>query len=165
MARRPQFKMNRSFPTLCRTFVLFVLVTGNVTEAAAPSKTTDKAPATTRAIDPPLGFWSDQRTNLYFLVEAGKSDPGEAMSTENRRLQLGGPPPSKNKADNVFDAQKCERRGNTFVATGTFNWDSAKNVIEVEITWTAQSVTVKIVTNPGYEKFPVGTYVLKRQKR
>ena len=151
--------MKRPLHAICRMLGVVVFLSsmpGPVVGAEAPPKAGGKAPAAAKAVEPPVGFWSDGKTDLYVSVEAGKSDSSEAMFTERRRLQLGGPPPSRNKADDVFIPEKFERRGNSFVATGRFNWDSANNKIEVEIAWTAQGVTVKIVTNPGSNCFRQG---------
>jgi hypothetical protein len=169
MTRHGRTMMSELSRAICRSLGVAIAVLsmmrGGVAAGAEPApKSKAGAAVAAKAVEPPLGFWSDGRTGLYVSVEAGKGDSIEAMSTERRRLQLGGPPPSKNKADDVFLPEKFVRQGNSFAATGVFNWDSAKNAIEVEITWSAQTVTAKIVANPGYEPFPAGTYVLKRKK-
>lgn len=117
-----------------------------------------------KEIDPPLGFWTHTKTDLYVSIDTAGADAADELVIGKRVLQIGGPPPTQGKADDVFLLTKHERRGNSIVANGTFNWDSDQHPIELEITWTAKTVTVKILKNPGYQMFPVGTYVLKKQK-
>ncbi len=137
------------------------------TPAKKNTATATPAPAVAaaKAVEPPVGMWTDGKTGLYVLIQPAKGKAEDPFSTTTRRLQLGGPPPSKNKADDVFFAEKPERQGNEFTATGTFNWDTGNNQVAVVILWTATSVTVKIQKNAGYAMYPEGTYVLKREKK
>lgn len=128
-------------------------------------KKTGTTSTTAKEIDPPLGFWNHAKTDLYVSIDTAGADVADELVIGKRVLQIGGPPPTQGKADDVFLLTKHERRGNSIVATGAFNWDSDQHPIELEITWTAKTVTVKILKNPGYQMFPAGTYLLKKQKR
>ncbi len=139
------------------------LIFANAPHVSAADSSPKKSEA--KDIDPPLGFWVHAKSDLYVSIDPANADLPDELVVGKRMLQIGGPPPTQGKADDVFILTKHERRGNSIVASGSFNWDANSHPIELEITWTAKSVTVKILKNPGYQLFPVGTHVLKKQKR
>src|SRR5438105_4076805 len=102
-----------------------------IVHAETPRPKAATPPVAVKMVEPPIGMWTDQKTGLYIFVVPAKADPGEPLFTGSRHLQLGGPPPSKNKADDIFLEEKYERQGNGFLTTGTFAWDSAKNPVVV----------------------------------
>ncbi len=156
-------RLPTAFPLLTATLALALLGAAPVEAAdAAPKKPT--AAATKNEIAPPLGFWSHGKSGLYLSITPASADTTDELVIGKRALQLGGPPPTQGKADDVFIIAKHERSGNRILASGSFNWDADSRVIELEITWTTQGVTVNILKNPGYELYPVGTYALKKRK-
>jgi len=143
---------------------LILICAEPVLAADSSPKKTGATSTEAKEIAPPLGFWNHAKTDLYVSIDTAGADATDELVIGKRVLQIGGPPPTQGKADDVFFLTKHERRGNSIVASGAFNWDSNQHSIELEIAWTAKSVTVKILKNPGYQMFPVGTYVLKKQK-
>lgn len=115
----------------------------------------------------PIGSWSHEATGLYVSVTKAdnSSDSSSGIIIGDRYLVVGGPPPRKNKADDVFMPKQSKTEGGVVETNGTFNWDSDAKNVQFTIAWKDGKVLIEIVTNEGYDRFPVGKYLLKADKK
>jgi len=115
----------------------------------------------------PVGSWSHEATGLYVSVtKADKlSDSSSGIIIGDRYLVLGGPPPRKNKADDVFMPKQSKVEAGVVSVNGTFNWDSDAKNVQLKIAWKDGKVLLEILANEGYDRFPVDKYVLKADKK